>query len=553
MFQRILSLPTPQNRFIAQSGKVLALAAAIGMTASVLTSCSTAPVSQQKPIVGMPSPGAMTKKTSSQVLQEEIREAQQAKSWNNYLELTQLLWSKASPDNQLAIEYQIWQTLKDLPQAEKDKLISDPDTSPDLMSWLDFVKATELHPIWQKPALADLKRFNPSALFNQHLNQALSQQLLNTNKVQQVAVFLPLTGPYKNIAMQIRDGIIRNQLAHAPNVKLAFYNTNYNPSEPNQILSTYQTAKQNGADVILGPLQKENIDILTKKLNAIGGDDSVITLNDAFGIQHFNFISNSEALQIATKLCQKHYKNIAILTSTTPADSNLAVQIADYWQQVPDHKLTLKSYPATHPKLREALGSVINETYSQARKNNLQWLFKENLSFTPRTRKDLDAIVLLGNARQVAVFKPQFAFFELQLPVYGSSKLTPINLDKTEPNKDLANVIFPTFKAALKKTNLASTLEAYGWDSFTLATQKYRLGPNICLNAGMLGKLSKQDNEFDYKMSWARYNSRGEVVPLAESNDVDESHYIDIPQEPSDAVQPTKVLPGETTPDSTTP
>lgn len=536
MFQRILSLPIFLKRLIAPAkflGKLFISLSLLGITANFLTSCSSTPVSQQKSILeSQRTETGPTKKTANQVLQEEIREAKLAKSWNNYLELSQLLWSSTTPDNQLAIEYQIWQTLKDLPHSEKDKLDIDENSSPELKSWLAFVKSTELHPIWQKSALADLKRFNPTALFNQHLNQAISTNLLKPNQVHQVAVFLPLTGPYKNIAMQIRDGIIHNQLTQAPGIKLAFYNTRFNPSEPNQILSTYQTAKQNGADVILGPLQKQNIEILTKKLNAIGGDNSVIALNDAFGMQHFNFISNSEALQIATKLCKKHYKSIAILTSTTSADSSLAVQIADYWQQTPGHRLSLKSYPAKHPKLREALGSVINETNSQARKNNLQWLFREHLSFTPRTRKDLNAIVLLGNARQVAVFKPQFAFFELKLPVYGSSKLTPINLDKTAPNKDLSNVIFPTLKATLEPTALSSTLEAYGWDSFTLATQKYRLGPAICLNGGMMGKLSKLGNQFDYKMSWAKYNSKGQVVPLADT-DTNTDQYIDLPQPPA--------------------
>lgn len=438
-------------------------------------------------------------------LEQEIFSAQQNEDWEAFLQLSQQLWTRSASDNQLAIEYQIWQALKSIPAAKRDEMMAASDTSNALKGWLEFVQTTQLHPAWQKPALEDIERFNPDALYNQHLTQALVDQLLIPKKIHQVAVLLPLTGPYQSIGLQIRNGIIRNQLQNAPDTQLTFYNT----AQTDQIESVYQSAKQNGADRIIGPLQKQNIEQLAKY-----ADQSMIALNDVTAIPHFDFISNSEALQIATKLCRKHYRNIGILTSSNPSDSQLAIQISQLWKQEPGHKLTLKTYPAKHPRLREALGSVINETQSQARKNNLRWLLKEKLYFTPRTRQDLDAIVLLGNTQQVAVFQPQFEFFELKLPVYGSSKLTPAKLGSTAPNKDMENVIFPSFRAALIQTNLTSKLEAFGWDSFTLATKQYLLGPKICLNDGMTGRLSREENTFDYQLIWAKYNHKGIAVPL---------------------------------------
>ena len=165
--------------------------------------------------------------------------------------------------------------------------------------------------------------------------------------------------------------------------------------------------------------------------------------------------------------------------------------------------------PEKKANLRKALASVINEQQSNDRKNNLQWLLRINLSFFPRTRQDLDAVVLLGNTKQLAVFQPQFKFFNLTIPTYSSSKLTPTNLQKNKPNMDLKNISFPTYRAVLINNGLISKLEAFGWDSLTIALNQHLFAPNLCLNSGMSGNLSKDGLVYDRQYIWAKYNQDG--------------------------------------------
>ncbi len=117
--------------------------------------------------------------------------------------------------------------------------------------------------------------------------------------------------------------------------------------------------------------------------------------------------------------------------------------------------------------------------------------------------------MLVGNTRRLGVFKPQFKFFELDLPIYGTSKITPAQLDKTPANRDLSDLIFPTMPAALKPTPLNTPFEAFGWDSLTIVMNQDNLAPGVCLNNGMTGRLSIQENEIDHDYVWGKYSSAG--------------------------------------------
>ncbi len=440
------------------------------------------------------------------VLEKKIADAKNRQGWDDYVLLSDQLWAQADSANQAAIEYQVWQTLKAIPPVPFLLLKEDPANSVELNDWLAFVKASRQPALSQKQTLQDIALFQPSAIFNSHLNASLQQRLTRNVSPHHIAIFLPFTGPYQKISIQIRNGIIKNQMLHSPNTILSFYNS----SQPDQMADIYQTAKTNGADFFIGPVQKESIQAL---IDAKIPSDNIITLNENALLPQFPYHSMTEDLQITQKLCQQNFKHIAILTRNTPSNTKLAVNISKRWQQL-GNQLVLQTYPAKRPNLRKALGSVINEKQSEDRKNNLQWAFKEKLFFTPRTRQDLDAIVILGNSRQIAVFRPQFDFFDLTLPVYSSSKLTPNTLHQTKPNKDLAQTIFPSFPAALKPTTLQSKFEAFGWDSLTLANQHALLAPGICLNTGMTGKLSKDGRDYDHQFSWAKYNRQGIIKPL---------------------------------------
>lgn len=480
----------------------------IPLLAIILASCSSKPTKDDGQFVTTSKEEDYQRANMQRLLELEQDAIHYKKQldWVSYVSTATELWSNLEQKEQIVIEYDIWQTIKKIPKQQREELISDYPEEVNLINWLEFVEITEKKLLEQKQQLQDNLIFNPLSDFNKNLTTALISKLTTPYQIKKVAVLLPFSGNYRQVSLQIRNGIIKNRLENHPDLTLSFYDS----SNAEQIVETYQTALKEGAEFIIGPIKKETIQALNSAEQITINPKTILTLNES-SLPNFTYSSSTEGQQITQKLCSKEYQNVGILTSNKKLDSELALQIANQWQQLTGDSVILKSYPQKRPNLRKALGSLINSDKSAARKNNLRWLLKQDLSFTHRTRQDLDAIVLLGNTKQLAVFQPQFKFFNLKLPVYGSAKITPAKLFNSKANKDLKNIHFPSYPAALYPSSLTSKLEAFGWDSFLIATQQHLFSPNICLNTGMTGKLNRDGLIYDHQYIWAKYNRQGFV------------------------------------------
>ena len=476
----------------------------IALLSLILASCSFAPSKNLYDISMDKRLSAKEKQKLIIDIEDYINALKDSESWDEYIDYTTEQWSYLKPDGKIAMEYDIWKTLDKISVEDREEILIDYYDHANLVDWLEFVAITQQSFFTQKQPLKDSLAFNKTAIFNAHLSKHLIKKLSSPKHPKHLAVLLPFTGDYSQVSLQIRNGIIKNKIKNVPETTLSFYDS----SNAEQIQNTYRIAINKGADFIIGPIKKEAIDNLFDAEDLDIDYDKILTLNKGL-LPSFNYDSLSEGQQITKKLCDENYKNIAILTSNGTKDINLAVEITQKWQALPGKNVSLKAYPRKKPNFRKALGSITNANSSMARKNDIKWLLEEKIHFTPRTRQDLNAIVLIGSTKQLAVFKPQFKFFNLNIPVYGSAKLTPVKFCKTKPNRDLNNLTFPSYPAALIGSNLTSKLEAFGWDSLTIATSQHLFSPNSCLNSGMTGRLTKNGQEYDHKYIWARYNAGG--------------------------------------------
>ena len=453
---------------------------------------------------------SMTKKTEAQLriqtLEQSIRQAQQAQNWPDYLKVSEQLWQLADAENQLAIEYTIWQTLQSQFNSPSAIALLENSPEPGLKSWASLLNALQQPGLFKRQALQDLNEFEDSALYQSHLIQALQWRFKNQQPVRQLGVLLPFTGKYQHIGQQIRNGLLKAYMVSDQSIALKFYDS----GNIEQVLAQYYLAKKEGADLVIGPLSKEAIAQFEGQ-----NIHDIIALNssDDKAFKSFNFRTQSEGMQITQHLAKNAFSRIGILSSENPRDMSTAQDLLSQWLMDETHQAVLHPYSLNKLNLRKALGGLINEENSQARYNNLRWLLGEKLEFFPRTRKDLQAIVLVGKVDQVAVFHPQFEFFLLDMPVYATSNLTPNNLHNIERNKDLGKVIFPTIPAVFSANALNSDLEAFGWDSFILASQLHNLAPNLCLNQGQSGILYLNGQEINKKLIWAQYTANGQLAP----------------------------------------
>lgn len=473
-----------------------------------LVSCSTPTKNVVKPQADIVLPSVPQKSAKAlriEQLESRIRQAELAQNWPEYINLTEQLWQLADSENQLSIEYMVWQTLSkyfNTPQAVNQLANS---KNAKLESWANLLTAMNQPGLFKRQALQDLATFEDKALYQTHLLEALQWRLKTVQTVRQIAVLLPFKGKYQSISEQVRNGLLKAYMVSDKSIALTFYDS----SEPESVLAQYQLAKKEGADLVIGPLTKAEIEQLAGQ-----NLTDVIALNssDDPTIKSFSFRTQTEALQITQQLNRNDFQRIGILSSEKTRDLSTAEEIQTQWlAEGEKNQALLSTYSLEKLNLRKALGDLINEEKSQARYNNLRWLLGAKLEFFPRTRKDLQAIVLIGQADQVAVFHPQFEFFQLELPVYATSNLTPTDLNQIETNKDLENVIFPTIPAVFSANALNSELEAFGWDSFILAKQLSNLAPNLCLTQGQSGILFLDGQTVDKKLVWAQYSPNGKL------------------------------------------
>ncbi len=477
----------------------------VSLLTLVLSSCGITPPKPQEQLKDVVVIETIQPKSKEFLIKANLKYKQQ-ESWLNYIRTATKIWHLSIAEEQLNIETSVWQTLQNVPIIDLKNLLNNHPTSILLADWIEFIRVTGLPPTIQKQQLKNSIIFNPTAIFNHHLSPKLIYQLENPVIPQHIAVMLPLSGDFYKVSSQIKNGIIKNKLQNHPNLIISFYDsTNYQ-----QIVNTYKTAINNGADFIIGPVKREAIQNLISAEDINIDPTKIITLNKS-SLPNFIFSSNLESYQITKQFLNNNYTNIAVLANTSRAHSNLAGAISKQWQTTPGNNITLKTFPANDADLQKALGSIINKHTSDDRRRNLQRILQRNLSFFPRTRQDLDAVVLLGTSRQLAVLHPQFQLFNLSMPVYSSARLTPIKLGNATPNKDLNRIKFLTYPATVTNTELSTKLEAFGWDSLTIAMSKHLFAPNTCLDNGMTGCLVKDGINYDRLHIWAQFNREGKI------------------------------------------
>lgn len=453
-------------------------------------------------------------------LERALEEAQQRQDWQSYLIDSERLWHISTPEEQAELEQITWLKVQELDQEALDLLAQ--STEEIVQAWLSLQQLIQKPASKQARELALYEDFYSDLSFSHHLLPSWQTQL--QEPLENIAVLLPLNGPYKAIATQIRDGMIRYQLQQAPKTQLQFYNVEH----ASDITQIARQAIEQGAQALVGPVTKEAITQLANDWPQQSAEIQavpVIALNQVANtpFKMFNFKTDDEAEQIVAKLGEEQRKHLGLLTSTAQTNIETATAIQKNWLHSEDHYAVLKTYPTQKPNLRKALGSLINEEQSQARKHNLRWLFKQNPEFTPRTRQDLEAIVLLGNSQNLAVFKPQFEFFDLSLPIYGTSNLTPKKLLQDKADKDLAGVTFPTFRAAMAPSPVTSVFEAYGWDALLLAAHPDQLTDGQCHHQGLTGDLKVTETGYGRRLQWGQYNAQGELEPLLSPSAIDDT------------------------------
>ena len=347
-----------------------------------------------------------------------------------------------------------------------------------------------------------------------------------------IALILPLTGDYANIGRIIKDGFLAAQKeAQNTSATIALRKMQINLYDSNQhqdIIALYQEATRNDADMIIGPLLKNNVDTL---LSHSPLTTPIITLNYASNasdaitgdIFQFGLYPEDEAKQIAEKLLDKEYNSVVVMAANDEWGTRMVRQFSETYSQLQGTIQDIYYYDTEFGDYAPSVQSLFHLDQSIQRHADIEKIISKKLEFKPRIRDDINAAVLFANYQNATLIYPLMKFYYAdELPIYASShayqpgqgKLLR-ELDGLVYN-DIPFIIDQERYPDSKNIKQFPRLYALGKDAYRLINTIRRIAINNSELNGATGYISADENRrLHRRLEWAKFN-KGKPVALVE-------------------------------------
>ena len=320
-----------------------------------------------------------------------------------------------------------------------------------------------------------------------------------------IAMLLPLSGQYEKASHAIRDGFLAAWYSDAENKpKVSVYD-----ATALNIETVYHQAVSNGADFIVGPLEKQAVDNLMASDNtnvttlALNHAEQSIRENEYSRSQElpqviqFGLSPEDEARQIAERGIFDGHNKALVITPNNEWGLRLADAFNETWSALGGRVLEFVSYDHRSKDYSTPVKKLLNIDSSQLRGNKLRQKLNRNLQTEPRLREDADMIFMAAvplSARQIV---PQFRFYQAtDIPVYASSHAFS-GVENRQADSDMNDVRFTDIPALLEAEHLSSPIQSSINKNWSADTSNYRrlyaLGIDAYRIIPYIGKLSLQD------------------------------------------------------------
>lgn len=343
---------------------------------------------------------------------------------------------------------------------------------------------------------------------------------LSENPIENFAFFLPFSGKYASSGKAIRDGFMAVYYSK-PKTKRNKIKINFYDTTQNSISSLYRQAKADGAQVVIGPLQKEMVDqvadysklpLPTLALNY--GTDKIYAQN----LIEFGLSAEDEAIQAARYAWQNGLRSALIMVVADSWGQRVRQAFTKEWLDL-GGKIADASLIGNNANISKSTEDLLEISASKKRKSQLVGEINVKLEFEPYYRKDADFIFLHTSNSNAKLVMPALNFFKAKnLPVIATSSVYQI---PTGAQNDLNGLIFcdlPWYletNDSLKNqiSNLWSDRFSYFGRLYAMGIDSYKLAELLpLLHAipetnieGVTGFLSQNDGKIFRSLAWAKF------------------------------------------------
>ena len=320
--------------------------------------------------------------------------------------------------------------------------------APDVLGgWMALTRLLKVSRTKQSPAkfqtsLNEWQRTFYNHPANNHFLQNYLQGASNNFKLPAaIAIFLPESGRFAVAANIIKEGFLAayQQPTTSFQPSIRFYD-----SSTNSPVSLYHQALSEGAELIIGPLSKENIQTLalttdlTVPVLALNHIQNLVKNN----LFQFGLSPIDETQQMANKASEENFEKALLLTPNTSKGQRIAEYLTESWLQSGNFVLESQSYNAKDNDYSKPITDLLNLDESKYRHQKLQRFLAKEIGFTERRRQDVDVIFLSANVKVARSIYPQLRFYRAtRIPVIATPQVysgTP----SPSQDIDLDNITF---------------------------------------------------------------------------------------------------------------
>ncbi len=429
---------------------------------------------------------------------------------------------------------QIWDTLTRLSPDVIQKELASNSVNPAINGWLELANISRNF-LYNKPELTTaIEDWNTR--YAGHPAQGLITDIIlaDAEKVtqtpQKIALLLPFRSEYREIAIAIREGFIA-AMYESPGQQPSI--TIYNSDQTN-IVDTYNQAIREGAEFIVGPLEKESIQALAGNinpeipmllLNRIDNDTKTNSnFSDTSGIYQFGLLPEDEAINIAEHAHMELQFNALVLTPQNSWGERIYAAFESRVKKLGGKVVEHVTIPATLEDYAQPVKEMLNITNSEQRSKALIATISRSIHFEPRHRQDADYIFIAISPQIARQIVPQLRFFRADdIPTYATSTIYT-GIENPSLDSDLDGVIFADMPWILSSNFRYSPIQqslnrswnqqsspyrrfyAFGVDAFRLITQLGKLQSDQSSYFGATGILSvNQSGQVIRNQDWARF------------------------------------------------
>jgi len=297
----------------------------------------------------------------------------------------------------------------------------------------------------------------------------------------QIALLLPLTGPYESYAEKIRDGFLSawlNESNYKPAIRI------YNTASVN-ILEVYQKAIEEGADFIVGPLEKEAVKALselkpipvrTLALNQIELTDSGASTSPQIQLPNliqFGLPPEDEAYEVARRGILEGHTRALIITTADDFGNRVVSAFSNEWTRLGGRMLERISIDPRTDDFIMPIKQLLNIDSSEARIATLRQLLGRSISATSRVRNDSDFIFMVASNLTARQIVPHLQFLRAtNIPVYTISTVYTGTPDP-QVDSDLNGVEFVDMPWLLNSASDIHLQLAQGWQAESTNLPRY--------------------------------------------------------------------------------